>query len=233
MSLSNRANNHLWDTFLTEALIEDCNNELKELEAQTEICDFSSDFENRLKKISRSIGRKENIHHVKNVIWKTAISVAAVFGMIFGGLLTQPTVYAAVQDIFVNVFNTHDKYEFSEDNAVNIENFDINKMPLYLPEGYELRNISFGIGVTDLTYRNDGQQAIYFTYSPADGSSISVDNERHAREIIRVNNQDYYFYRALEENDDSMMIWTCGGYTYAIIAQISDKEFIKIAESVK
>ena len=44
MSLNDRANSELWNTVIREALIQDCENELSELNIQIEKHDYSDEF---------------------------------------------------------------------------------------------------------------------------------------------------------------------------------------------
>lgn len=230
MRLSERANERLWDSLLKEVLIEDCKNELAELQTSAEPHSFSSDFEKKMRKISHSVGRKELAIGIAVFMRKTAVTLAVILGVLFG-LMTQPTVYAAVENVVRSVFSTHDKYTFQGKPAKGT--FDENKRLGYVPEGYELRSIIYGKSIAFLTYENADEETIDFNYSFADSSSISVDNERHDYKKINCNGQTYYVYVAIEENDQSAIIWYNGNYVYSIDSQLPEVELVKIAENVK
>lgn len=96
MKLSERANEHLWDSLLTEILIEDCKNELAELESSKESHTFSLNFEKKIQKIRHSVGRKESAIRIAIFMRKAAVTAVTIAGLLFFVFLTQPQVYAAV-----------------------------------------------------------------------------------------------------------------------------------------
>ena len=99
-----------------------------------------------------------------------------------------------------------------------------------MPEGYELRSVYYMGNSALLSYEfNDSY--IYFNYSLADGSSITVDNEKHNFAEITGKHTTYYYYSS-SDNDYSTVIWFDKGYAYSIDAQISQDEFVKMAESI-
>lgn len=173
MRLSERANERLWDSLLKEVLIEDCKNELAELQTSAEPHSFSSDFEKKIRKISHSVGRKELAIGIAVFVRKTAVTAAVILGVLFAGLMTQPTVYAAVEDVVRSVFSTHDKYTYHGDSVEGT--FDENKRLGYVPDGYKLRSIVYGKSIAFLTYENADDETIDFNsmrYSSCKNSTI-------------------------------------------------------------
>ena len=83
-----------------------------------------------------------------------------------------------------------------------------------------------------LTYEATNDTYLYFEYGLGSNSQISYDNERHELIEINDNNTVYYFYKAAKADSESTLIWYQSGYYYSIDAQISQDEFIKIAESI-
>lgn len=230
MPLGKEANERLWDAVIKEALIESMGRELKELEQNIEPHDFSPQFEKKIYKLTKSIGRKENIQAVGKVFCKFAVTAAAVMGLAFGGFLTQPEVYAAVGNVMRGIFSTHDSYSYQGNNEDVV--FDDTKRFGYIPDGYELRSVFYMGNAMLLTYESDNGNNIYFNYSLAQGSSITVDNEGHTYKEINKNDKTYYFYNSTE-NGFNTMIWFDNTYAYSIDAQISEEEIITIAENIK
>lgn len=231
MKLSDRANQRLWDSLITEALIEDCNNELAEFENNAKPHTFSQSFEKKLNSLKHAIGRKESARGFVLFLRNAAVTVAAIMGVFFGCLLTQPEVYAAVEKVIRNVFIDHDNYLYQ--GELPEEPFDEYKRLGYVPEGYELRSIVYGGSAASLTYENEDEETIDFMYGIAALSSISIDNERHNYREVEHNGQIYYLYIAMEDNDWSSIIWYSGGYVYSIDAYFSESELVEIAESVE
>lgn len=230
MPLSRGANERLWDAVIKEALIESMNRELDETEQNIEPYNFSSQFEHKMNRLIKSLGRKEKAQTVGKVIGKFAVTAATVMGIMFGGFLTQQEVYAAVGNVIRSIFSTHDKYTYQE-NSEDIV-FDDTIRLGYVPEGYELRSVYYMGNANLLTYESEEGKNICFNYSLAEGSSITVDNESHIYKEIIEYNIIYYFYKS-EQDDFNTLIWFDEKYAYSIDAQIPEDEIIKIAENIK
>lgn len=230
MPLSKGANERLWDAVIKEALIESMNRELDETEQNIEPHNFSSQFEHNMNKLIKNIGRKEKAQAAGKTIGKFAVTAATVMGVLFWGVLTQQEVYAAVGNVIRSIFSTHDKYTYqgsSEDMT-----FDDTIRLEYVPEGYELRSVYYMGNANLLTYESEEGINLYFNYSLAEGSSITVDNENSSYKETIENNKIYYFYKS-EQDDFNTLIWFDEKYAYSIDAQISEDEIIKIAENIK
>lgn len=230
MPLSRGANERLWDAVIKEALIESMNRELDETEQNIEPHNFSSQFEHNMNKLIKNIGRKEKAQAAGKVIGKFAVTAATVMGIMFGGFLTQQEVYAAVGNVIRSIFSTHDKYTY-QDNSEDIV-FDDTIRLGYVPDGYELRSVYYMGNANLLTYESEDEKSLYFNYSLAEDSSITVDNESHSYKEIIEYNEMFYFYKS-EQDDFNTIIWFDGKYAYSIDAQISEDEIIKIAENIK
>lgn len=230
MPLSRGANERLWDAVIKEALIESMNRELDESEQNIEPHNFSSQFEHNMNKLIKNIGRKEKAQAAGKVIGKFAVTAATIMGIMFCGLLTQQEVYAAVGNVIRNIFSTHDKYTY-QGSSENMT-FDDTIRLGYVPEGYELRSVYYMGNGNLLTYESKDGHNLYFDYSFAENSSITIDNETHSYKEIFKNNKLYYFYKS-EVDDLNTLIWFDGKYEYSIDAQISEDEIIKIAENIK
>ena len=108
--------NKLFDFVMTEALKEYMDIELKEVDeivAKEPPFEFSPQYKKKMCKIINSVGRKDRIKQIKHIAVKSVVSVAVAVSLIFGGLLTQPEVFAAVQNVFRSVLDKYDKYEFA------------------------------------------------------------------------------------------------------------------------
>ena len=230
MPLSRGANERLWDAVIKEALIESMNRELDETEQNIEPHKFSSQFEHNMNRLIKSSGRKEKAQTVGKVIGKCAVTAATVMGIMFGGFLTQQEVYAAVGNVIRSILSTHDQYTYQE-NSEDIV-FDDTIRLGYVPEGYELRSVYYMGNGNLLTYESKDGHNLYFDYSFAENSSITIDNETHSYKEIFKNNKRYYFYKS-EVDDLNTLIWFDEKYSYSIDAQISEDEIIKIAENIK
>lgn len=223
------ANDEIFDILLKSALISRYENEASDAMLSTEEHIYPAGFHRQLRRIRNSAGRKERISAAGRIVSRFAVTAAAAMGILFGGLLTQPEVSAAVGNVFRSIFPTHDSYSFSTGSDVE---FNKNIRLGYVPEGYELRSVYYSESDVALTYEAANDTYLYFEYGLGGNSQISYDNERHELIEINDNNTVYYFYKAAEADSESTLIWYQNGYYYSIDAQISQDEFVKMAESI-
>ena len=225
--------NKLFDFVLTEALKEYMETELKEVDAlvMEEPHEFSPQFEKKVRKLINSVGAKDRIKNCKRIAVRIAVSLAIMFSLLFGGLLTQPEVYAAVQNVFRSVFDKYDKYEFVSDK-LTIENFDNSIRLGYVPDGYCLSEGFYSsMGVT-LFYKNKTDQII-FEYGIADFSTTSYDNEHNSYSSFYFNGVEYHYYESNDNDFNNKLIWYKDGYVFGIYAHLSKDELVKIAENIE
>ena len=222
------ANNEIFDILLKSALITRYENEVSAAMLSADKHTYPAEFHRRLRQIKNTAGRKERISAAGRVFSRLAVTAAAAMGILFGCLLTRPEVSAAVGNVFGSIFSTHDSYSFT---AGSDTDFNQNIRLGYVPEGYELREAHYMGNSVFLSYESDSGY-IYFNYSLADGSSITIDNEKHDYTEITNNHITYYYYCS-DDSDYSTLIWFDGIYAYSIDAQINQAEFIKIAENIQ
>ncbi len=229
MRFSERANERLWDDFLREALIEDCENELSSFEGG-EAHSFSEGFEKRLKRIKRSVGRKEALKSAAKVVATGAVTAASVLGVCFALLLSQPKIHAAVGVVIREVLSDHDEYSYQGGFDGEI---DDQKRLGYLPEGYKLRRIDYDDFLMLLSYKNYAGDLIEFQYGIAAKCELSVyPNDREYIEKT-VGKRTYYLYISGDEYDRwSYAVWYDGSYVFSLSGQLDEDEIVKIAENV-
>lgn len=226
--------NKLFDFVMTEALKEYMNMELKEVDklvAKEPPHEFSQEFERKMKKVINSIGRKDRIKKFKRVAIKTALSAAVVVSFVFGGLLTQPEVLAAVQNVFKSVFDKYDKYEYVGEE-LTIEDFDNSFRLGYVPDGYYLSEGNYSPVRVTLIY-TDQTNEIIFEYGISNFTTTSYDNEHNSYETFDLNGVEYHYYKSNDADFDDRFIWYKNGYAFGIYAHLSKDELVKIAENIE
>lgn len=198
----------IFDVILTNALRDSMEKEFKAADEMTpdESAAPSPQFRRNVKKITNSVGRKERIRKCLRGCKKAVISLAAVFGVLFGGLLTQPEVFAAVQNVFRTVFEKYDSYEFAGDE-LTVDNFDDSIRFGYIPEGYTLYDGKYSPAFVILTYINEYENEIYFDYSIADGTSIQLDNEHNSYYEFEQGERTYHYYESHDSDFKSTLLW--------------------------
>ncbi|MCH5192784.1 MAG: DUF4367 domain-containing protein [Oscillospiraceae bacterium] len=227
-------NNKIFDLIMADALADVWDMEFAKFDDGDTAEEFqvSDEFERNIRKIRNSIGRKERMKNAGRFSLKFFVTIATIMGVAFGGLLTQPTVYAAVQNVFRSIFSDHDKYTFSGEQQEDFT-FDQNKRLGYIPDGYELRMVFYAENTIFTTYESIDEKNIEFDYGLANNSSISVDNERNTYYELNYNNVTYHYYEALnQEADYNTLIWYSDGYCFSIVGHLSKDEIIKAAENI-
>lgn len=223
----------IFDLILADALKESMRKEFEEIDKMTaeETHEFSPQFEKKMRKLINSIGRKERIKKFKHFAVKSVVSLSIVFSLIFGGLLTQPEVFASVQNVFRKVFEKYDKYEYVS-YELNEDNFNNSIRFGYIPDGYYLSEGKYSPAYVMLTYTNEIEK-IQFKYGIADGLVSYYDNEHNSYDTFKNNNIEYYYYKSNDIDFVNMLVWYDNGYSFGILAHLPKKELVKIAENLK
>ncbi len=231
--MTNVTKNKIFDIILAEALEECLDEELKKYDEikLDKPHEFSKEYKRKMRKIANSVGRKDRIKKYKRIAVRSVISIAAAFGIIFGVLLTQPEVYAAVQNVIRNVFDKYDKYEYVS-NELTVGNFDDSFRLGYVPDGYFLSNGVYSPAYVILTYEN-GNEIIELNYGIADDISANYDNEHNLFDKFTIDGIEYYYYKSNDEDFYSTILWYNEGYSFSLNAHLSKEEFVKIAENIE
>lgn len=212
--MKNELKEKIFDLVLKEALQECLDEELKEIDemvANSPPHEFSPQFEKRMKKLINSIGRKDRIKKAKRIIVRTAVSIAASFGIIFGVFLTQPEVSAAVQNVIRTVFDRYDKHDYIGDE-LTIENFNNNIRLGYVPDGYYLSSGDYLAANVALIYKDIDDNKIMFDYGIADGTSSIYDNEHNSYSNFTINGMEYNYYESNDDDFYDTLVWYKDGY---------------------
>lgn len=229
------AKNKIFDIVLIEALKEYMDMEFKRIDeiVLDEPHEPSPQFERNIKRITNSVGRKDRIKKFMRGCTKTVMSLAAVFGIFFGALLTQPSVFAAVQNVFRSVFDKYDKYEFADNEDLKVENFDDKIRLGYVPDGYYLSEGFYSPAYVSLTYTDEKDNKIELNYGIADSLSISYDNEHNTYYGFDRNGISYHYYESNDSDFYSTLTWYENGYSFSILAHLPKDELIKMAENIE
>ena len=227
------AKDKIFDIVLAEALKECMDEELEEVDriVAAEKYELSPQFDRDMKKFINSVGRKDRIKKYARNCVKVVVSVAAAFGLIFGGLLTQPEVFAAVQNVFRNVFDKYDEYEFVS-NELTTDNFDDSFRLGYIPDGYYLSE-GFYTPINVALYYKSETYDITFEYGIANFIGTSYDNEHSSYSTFVTNGVEYHYYESNDNDFNDKLIWYEDGYVFGIYAHLPKAELIKIAENIE
>lgn len=224
----------IFDLVLADALMNSLDMEIQKLDDNHKYDDhiFPIEFDRKNKKLANSIGRKDRIRKNTQICVKAVVTAAAIMGVIFGGLLTQPDVYAAVQNVIRTVFEKYDKYDFVGEE-LTVENFNNGIRLGYVPEGYYLSNGDYSHISVSLTYVNNNGKEIMLDYGIADGASNIYDNEHNLYSNFTINGIEYHYYESIDNDFYDSLVWYKDGYVFSILAHLPQDELVKIAENIK
>ena len=235
--MNNETKEKIFDLVLADALMGSLDIELREIDENKEYDDykFPDTFDRKVRKIANSIGRNDIIKKCTQVCVKVVVTAAAIMGVIFGGLLTQPDVYAAVQNVIRTIFDKYDKYDYIGyiGDELTVENFNNNIRLGYVPDGYFLSSGEYFPAYVTLLYKDKNDNEIIFDYGIADGLSVIYDNEHNSFSSFTTNGMEYYYYESNDNDFFDVLIWFKDGYSFSILAHLSKEELVKIAENVK
>lgn len=237
MIFSKSANERLWASLIKETLIIRAENELQELKETAVPHNASEGHKKKMKKILSRAGRREAVRGIIKSSFRFFTSAAAALGIAFSVLLTQNEVYAAVQSVLVRTIHpAYDNYSKSETETIVYSDevdFNDNIRFGYIPEGYELRTVTYLGNRMFITYESN-DDVIYFEYFTIYSSySINLDNEHSNYSTFISNNIEYNYYESTDPDFGSVILWNNKEYIYIITAYIPKEEIVKIAENLK
>ncbi len=219
-----------------QAIIDDYNEEIDSIPTNDKLMEklsFSPEFEFRMNKLFAKERRRELFNrflfYSKQVAAMFIVTIAVVFSL----LLINPEVRAAVKSTVIEWRDKFTSIIFQSNKSSNMN--DEKEWQLeYLPIGYQQDKIENLGMITNIEYVNEQGQVIYFSYRP-DGvnSSISIDNENHKIESIKIKGIAAYIARATDDDYENGVIWTMEGYTFNLWSQLPMEELIKIVESIE
>ncbi|MCL2076950.1 MAG: DUF4367 domain-containing protein [Oscillospiraceae bacterium] len=234
--LTNSKNTYdkIFDLILAEALWEDCEREIALFERKeaTEVeYTFSEKFEKNVKLAGKQLKRKQNIIKLRKAAPKFAASAAAVIVCV--ALAFNPTVSAFFKDIITKITGGYNQYEFIDDVDITSENFNHELRPEYLPEGYRITNVYYGLDFIIIDYTDNDDRIITLEYISANHGEIGVDNENSETYTVLVNGKEAIFHESNADDRPNYLIWENSGYAFVLFAQIESNELVQTAESIK
>ncbi len=192
---------------------------------------FSKRFE---KHMQRLINRQKKSYYmlIDTVAKRVACYVVVVLTCLF---VTVFSVKALREPFISFVVRTYEKFtsifvdkDTVEPRAASTD-FEI-MLPTYIPEGYEMEEIVRDADVCMCLFVNDNGKEIFFTQHFNDSALTTIDTEKVIYEQIIINSVDGLFYT---NKDISCIVFGNEKYSFNISGDLSKKELIKIAESIK
>jgi hypothetical protein len=221
------------ESILKQAVIENHDREMAEIpdnDALAKLYTFSERHEARMKALFAQVQRKETRVKIYKATRRIAAVIILVTAVLFGALLINSDVRAAVRQVIIEWYERYTRFSFSgsgEDVGKTVEWY-----PSYLPEGFDAAETLNMIGLTVVTFINGSGETIKFEYGLADEIGISVDNERAVYETITDGVVEYHVFYGKTDEDRSKVIWGNDDYAFLMMSLIDADELIKTAFSV-
>lgn len=191
--------------------------------------EHSKEYINNMRKMSKKYGKRK---------FKPYYKAAAVILIFFTvGITTVYNADAYKLKFITQFFKTDDK-SIDISTKENPLEYDIDELPegwdyIYLPQsvpvGFRVDEVELYKKSIDITYVK-GDKYIYFGQCNMLNTNLSIDNERHSMEEIKIGNYDGYLF--LGENDN-MLEWNNEEYSFSIEGNLTENEIIAFAESLE
>jgi hypothetical protein len=225
----------LFEALFRQAVIDDYVAEIDGIppnEELAKIYSFSPEFELRMKKVFARYRRKEIFVRITKYIKRVAVVFLLASTVLFGILLINPEVRAAVGKVVVEWFEKFTSITFSGEEMETNE--DMGRLRTeYMPDGYFQSSIEYFGNRTQVIFSNDSSAEIRFIYSPGKNiANFSIDNENHTIENYMIGNASAFIAAALNNDFDNGIIFNVENYDVEIWGKIPVDELIKMAESV-
>lgn len=224
----------VFEALFRQVIIDDYINEIDTIppkEALMEMISFSPEFELRMKKLFSSDKRKDFLKKDLNYGKRAAAIFVMAITIMFGILLINPEVRAAVKNTVVEWYDKFTSFIF-QSGASNVneqKEWKIN----HLPTGYYENSVETLGKIVMTKYINDHGDTIKFSFRPEENNTnISVDNENHTVESKTIQGHESYLIKAMNDDFENGVIWSMDGYTFNIWSKLPIDELIKMVESI-
>jgi hypothetical protein len=224
----------VFEALFRQAIIDEYNEEIDSIPPKEELIKtiiFSPDFELRMKRLFAREKRKGYYKKALSYSKRVAAAFVITTTIIFGMLLFNPEVRAAVKNTVVEWYDKFTSFIFQSEASDTNKNMEWQ--PEYLPTGYHENFIEKLGKSTNVEYADPQGNIVYLSYRPEENdTNISVDNENHKIESETINGQVAYILRATSEEFENGVIWSMEGYTFSLWSKLSVDELVKIAQSI-
>lgn len=228
-----QVNDVVFETLFRQAVIDDFNEEIDSIptnEQLAKIYSFSPEFEIRMKKLFIKDRRRSLLKNTMLYSRRVASVLIIVLGLLFGTLLFNTEVRAAVGKVLVEWYEKFTLFTFNDDEVID----EKKEWTLgYLPEGYVEENYKVLGRITSMEFTNNQGEKIRFSYGPEESiTNISVVNENHEINSCVILENEAFSISAVDDAFDNGIIWNMDGHTFDLWGKISVDELKKIAESI-
>lgn len=168
------------------------------------------------------------VHHF-SALNKAAVVVLAIFLTFSSMMVTVQAFRLSVLNFLISIEPKYTSYELQDDdqsgdNEKLIVNWTNSYVPSYMPEGYEVTEMSSSDSLKKVILENADSSSIIYTEYESD-SSLSIDTEDASLiETIKINGHDGTLS---EKGSITTVVWKMDGHLFVVQGQISTDEATK------
>ena len=230
---------NVFDGILTAALNEFITEELRLLPTDDELSVMYPTSEKQLKQYRKKAKQKQRkVPTLPVYLKRIAVIALAVISVVFGVLMTNEGVRAAIVKSFITWYDKYVEFDFSRYEEPEKEEEETDPLAAieslvigYVPDGYVLSDSVEETGYRQYFYMTETGEHLVIDISTSKGSSIGLDHENSDLEKLSLGGKDMY----LSYNDTEGVGTIAFGnemYTVLVSGIVTKDELIKIAENI-
>lgn len=210
---------------------------LEEIHEEAQALDYPKEVDQWFMAYLKEQKTKEKKAQTRKQLSAVSKWVALFLVVLTGGLaVTTSSVEAFKIKLFNMVSEITSQYtslQFVEEDKMDTKAVEITwhnyLYPNYLPEGFKLTEVQ-EFGNTKLTYFEDGaKKRIEFSQSE-DSAAFQIDTEQAQSKKVTINGNEGWL---VDKDGFTTLVWKQGDLVLYLIANLSDEELLKVAESIK
>jgi len=231
--MSNEISDLVFEALFRQAVIDDFIDEINSFPPDDVLAmeyPLSPAFELRMKKLFALDRRKEAAKTIIRYAKKAAVIVFVIISLLFGALMLNPEVRAAVSKVIIEWYEQFTRISFRSEATDTSKKYVLK--PSYVPDGYYEYSFNVFNSMTDIIYINDANMIITFSLYPDNMPNISVDNEKHDITEVLINGNKSLVIKAHDNTSSNGLIYYHNGFMMEIWGFIPVDDLLKMAKSI-
>jgi hypothetical protein len=220
--------NAVFEAVFGQAVIENYERELKELEKEPDIA-VSDRHRRRMETLFAKERRDKRAAAIALWSKRLAATAAALFIVTGGLLLTVPSVRASALEAFAVFFDGYAR--FGADDAGTLDAGAADWRPTFIPDGFSETSESNPGAITVIRYANADGNTVEFLYTTSDNAIFSnYENVNYGQTLL--DGIVYHTFSAESGEQKSAVVWDADGYIFNVAAYMPVERLLEIAQSV-
>ena len=195
------------------------------------IAKFTKLLDQELKKSRKGKKKRRN----SRIMSRIAVAALAILVVFFSAVLSVRAFRVQVLNFLINVESKYTSVQLGDNGNDGNQGLAVNwtnaYVPTYIPDGFEITNVSNTDAVKTIIYTNKKDNSLTIIYSEyTSGGTVAIDTEGTSTvQKIKINGNDGTFSI---KNDTVTISWIMDGRLFSVQGQLSQEEAEKLADSV-